>query len=355
MNPRIEKVRKRINHYGLDAFFVSSLPHIRYLFGFTGSNSLAVISPVFTFFITDRRYDEQAKQQVRDAEIVIAQHALHDELEEIVQRLAGTRIGLEAAYLTIRDYHDLKKRLPQFKFLATERIVEGVTAIKDDDEIEKITRAAEICCQVMEALRNIIKPGVSELDISSEISYRAMRLGSERDPFEPIVASGLRSALPHGVSTPKSVEKGDLIVLDFGATIEGYAADFTRTAIVGKASARQKELVEVVRQALEAAEATARPDITGQALDKVARDLLTKHGYGEYFQHSLGHGLGLNVHEFPRIGEKGTESLQAGNVITLEPGVYLPEVGGVRIEDDFVVTADGVRNLTPYSRQLLTL
>jgi len=142
-------------------------------------------------------------------------------------------------------------------------------------------------------------------------------------------------------------------VLDFGATIAGYAADFTRTAVVGEPSEKQLELAEVVRQALEAAEAAARPDLTGQALDKVARDVLTERGYGAYFQHSLGHGLGLNVHELPRIGETATESLQAGNVITLEPGVYIPDFGGVRIEDDFVLTTGGVRNLTPYSRQLL--
>jgi len=205
MNPRIKKVRERIDHYGLDAFFVSSIPHIRYLFGFTGSNALAVISPALAVVITDRRYDVQAKQQVRNAEVIIARRLLYDELAEIAKRLPGIRIGLEAAHLSVKDYHDLKKCLPQFKFVATERIVEGITAVKEPHEIEKIAEAARICCQVMEVVRGIIKPGISELDISAEISYQAMRLGSERDPFEPIVASGTRSALPHGISTQKAV------------------------------------------------------------------------------------------------------------------------------------------------------
>ncbi len=353
MNPRIDKVRARMRHFGLDALFVSSLPHIRYLFGFTGSNALAVITEENCVVITDRRYDGQAREEIKNAEVLIARHSLHNELVDITTSLAGGRVGIEAAHLTLKDHHSIKKLLPTLKFLATERIVEGVASVKDSKEIESVAAAAEICTKVIAEVRDLLQPGIAELDLSAEISYRAMKLGSERDPFEPIVASGARSALPHGVSSRKTLSEGDLVVLDFGATVDGYAADFTRTARVGKPSRKELEMAQAVQKALAAAEAAFHPGIRGQDLDKVARDSLTKDGYGDYFRHSLGHGLGLNVHELPKIGETATDVLQVGNVVTLEPGVYLPDTGGVRIEDDFVLTKDGPRNLTPYARELI--
>lgn len=353
MKQRVERLRERLQHHNLNALLVSSLTNIRYLFGFCGSNAIALVASDLSFFITDRRYTLQASQQVHGAEIVIAKKDLYAELKKIVSPEAGYKIGVEAMHLSLKDFTQLKKALDSVKLVASERLVERISAVKDAQEIEDIRQAATICTAVFNETLPLIKPGISELDISAEISYRAARRGSERDPFEPIVASGVRSALPHGMASRKKIAAGDLVILDFGATMNGYAADFTRTVIVGEASPEQRKMADAVAAALDAAEQATKPGVGGKELDGVARSVLAEKGLGEYFQHSLGHGLGLNVHELPRIGERSQDVLAAGNVVALEPGVYLPEVGGIRIEDDFVLTSDGAENLTPISREVV--
>lgn len=338
---------------GLQAFLVTSLAHIRYLFGFTGSNALALIDAERAVLVTDRRYTQQAKDEVTNAEVVVAPHDLFSEIKEKKLVPPGRKLGFEAAHLSVKYYTQLRKKLPEVKLVASEQVVEHLASVKDPAEVESVRRAGAICTRVFDALLAMVSPGVSELDLSAELSYRTRKLGSERDPFEPIVASGARSALPHGVSSRKTLEPGDLVIVDFGATVNGYAADFTRTLVVGEPGPKQREMAALVREALAVAEERVRPGMRGKELDQVARDFLTERGYGAFFQHSLGHGLGLEVHGLPRIGERSNDVLQVGNVITLEPGVYLPEIGGVRIEDDFVITEAGVENLTPYSRELV--
>ena len=353
MKQRLEKLRKRIEQYELDAFLVSSLSNIRYLFGFTGSNAIALITSDLSFFITDRRYDQQASEQVVNAEIKIAKKDLLSVLKEINPLRNEAKLGIEAIHLKVSEYFQLKKILPNIKLIPSERIVEKISNVKDADEVVHIKAAANICKKVFAEIISLIKPGLSEIEISAEISYRTKLQGSEKDPFEPIVASGLRSALPHGISSSKKLQVGDLVIIDFGAIRNGYAADFTRTVVLGKLSSKQKEMAAVVEDALEQAEAAAKPGIIGKELDRVARDSMYRRGYKKYFQHSLGHGIGLDVHGLPRIGEFSNDLLEIGNVITLEPGVYLPEFGGVRIEDDFVVTKNGVENLTEFSREVM--
>ncbi len=355
MNQRIERVRIRIRRHQLDALLVSFPANLRYLFGFSGSSATALISQDSCHFITDRRYEIQSQQQVTDAEVIIAQSTLHSEFARFKNYLSQKRVGIEAEHLNLREYQLIRKQLPDTRLVASEKVVESISAIKSAEEIAFIEAAADICRRIFPGILELLKPGLSELDISAEISYRAMRNGSEKDPFEPIVASGLRSALPHGISSSKKLAAGDLIVIDFGAMVNGYAADFTRTAILGNPTPSQAGIARAVNQALQAAEAAARPGITGRDLDKVARVELAAHGYAGFFKHSLGHGLGLNVHELPRVGEMSDDPIMAGNVITLEPGVYVPEVGGVRIEDDFVITQEKPRNLTPVSRELVSV
>ncbi len=352
MPDRIERLRKRLHQLELDAFLVSSITNIRYLFGFTGSNAIALITSGPSYFITDRRYGQQSEQEVQKAEIIISKSDLFSELRKIPGVNGFGRVGIEASHMCVQDFSCLRRTLSGPKVIASERIVERFASVKDAAEIENIQRAARICCSVYNSLLTVIKPGVTELDISAEISYRTKRAGSERDPFEPIVASGVRSALPHGISSSKKIEPGDLIIVDFGATVNGYAADFTRTLVAGEPTSQQSEMAAVVTQSLELAEQSALPGLTGMQLDAIARNHIAGTAYKDCFQHSLGHGLGLSVHELPRIGEKSKDPLQAGNVITLEPGIYLPEVGGIRIEDDFVITKSGAENLTPEPRAL---
>lgn len=355
MHERIARLRNRLAELKVDAILVSHLPNIRYLFGFTGSNAIGLIGQRLCHFITDRRYIQQSVEQVTNAEITIARKDLYAELEKLLRGSGLGVVAVEAQYLSVQNYFNTKKRLPGIKLVASERVIERIASVKTECELEDIREAARICCQVYERVVEQVKVGVSELDISAELSYRSKREGSEKDPFEPIVASGLRSALPHGISSHKKIVSGELVVMDFGATVNGYAADFTRTLVVGAPNEKQASMAAVVKGAIEQAECQARAGLTGKQLDAVARDYISEQGYGEYFQHSLGHGLGLNVHELPRVGDLSNDPLEIGNVITLEPGVYLPDIGGVRIEDDFVLTKSGAENLTPVSRGLLSV
>jgi len=355
MYRRLKRVRDRIAHHKLDALLVSSIVNVRYLFGFTGSSAMVLITPETSFFITDRRYTQQSRQQVQNAEIIVAKMDLVSELKKIKTIQAGVKLGFESMHLKVKDFMQLKKTLSQVKLMASERIVEKIASVKDEEEIENVKKAGAICGKVLEEVLPLIKSGVSELEISAELSYRAKKHGSEIDPFEPIVASGKRSALPHGISSAKKLEHGDLVIIDFGAVVNGYAADFTRTVVLGELSPKQKEIADAVLKALEVSESAAKPGFTGKQLDQVARDYFNKRGYGDFFQHSLGHGLGLDVHELPRIGEQSSDPIEAGNVITLEPGVYDPEIGGVRIEDDFVITSQGSENLTPFPREVVAV
>jgi Xaa-Pro aminopeptidase len=354
MRQRIENLRERIQHFKLDALLVTSLVNIRYLFGFTGSSAIALVAPDLCYFITDRRYKNQAAAQVKGVEMFVAIQDLYGELKHVHLK-PGARIGVEAVHLSLKNYSHLKKTYPQVKWLATERIVERLTSIKEPEEVANIKRAAELCGKVYFELLPLIKPGVCELDISAEISYRTRRAGSERDPFEPIVASGQRAALPHGISSPKKIAAGDLVILDFGAVVNGYAADLTRTVVVGKPTSQQTDMAAVVESALRLAESSAQPGMIGKQLDGIVRDFLKQRGYGDFFQHSLGHGLGLEVHGLPRIGEQSDDPLEAGNVVALEPGVYLPEIGGVRIENNYYLGNEGVQNLSPFSREVVSV
>lgn len=353
MNQRLETTKKRVRQLKLDAFLVTSLVNVRYLFGFTGSNALVLVTPDHSFFVTDRRYTQQSKEQVREAEIIICKKDLLGELTKTKALQPGITLGFEALDLNVKNYLQLRKKFPEVKLMASERVVERVASIKEAAEVNNVKSAAKICLKTFEEVVKKIRPGMSELEISAELSYRTMLGGSERDPFEPIVASGFRSALPHGVSSSKKLQPGDLVIVDFGAVVNGYAADFTRTLVLGEPSSRQSEMADAVHSALAVSEQSARPGMSGKELDQVAREHLQKKGYGEFFQHSLGHGLGLEVHGLPRIGERSQDPLEVGNVITLEPGVYLPEVGGIRIEDDFLMTQQGLENLTPFPRELI--
>lgn len=355
MNQRIDKIRKRIHQLQINAFLITSLVNLRYLFGFTGSNGIGLITSDLSFFVTDQRYKHQAREQVGNAEILIGIHDLLAEFKKKDILTAGTKLAFEAMHLTVKEFTHLKKTFPELKLVASERIVEKISSVKDSEEISSIKKAAAICGTVINEIISLIKPDVRELDISAELSYKTKLHGSEKDPFEPIVASGTRSALPHGVSANKKIQSGDLIIIDFGAVINGYVSDFTRTVVMGRPSDKQRQIAKVVLKTLLLAEKQAKPGLIGKDLDKIARDYCESQGYGRAFNHSLGHGLGLELHGLPRIGQSSKDPLERGNVITLEPGIYLSGFGGVRIEDDFVITENGVENLTPFPRELISV
>jgi len=268
---------------------------------------------------------------------------------------AGTRVGIDGNTLSYEEFRTLKKMLPGVKFLPKAGVVEDLASVKDQSEIRSIKKAVAITDRTFDEILPLIRPGVRELDIAAEISYRQRRHGAERDAFDTIVASGPRSALPHGQASTRKIGRGELVTLDFGCVVDGYHSDMTRTVAVGKIGSREKKIYALVLDAQTRAVDAVRAGIRTRDLDAVARTVIRKGGYDKYFRHSLGHGIGLQIHEAPRISVQSRSVLKAGQVITVEPGVYVSPLGGVRIEDDVVVTADGGVVLNRSPKELLIL
>ena len=355
MPDRIAQLREQLNQHRLDVFLISSLTHIRYLFGFTGSNALAAVTPDRCLVITDKRYREQVKHEVTGADIAIADQDLFVPLNDKLSLQKGMRLGFEAAYLSFKQFSHLQKLFKSIQLVATENILERITLARLPHEVDYTRKACEISRAAWEAVLPCLRPGVSELDVAAEISYQCKKRGAERDAFEPIVASGWRSALPHGTASRKTLQRGDLVVIDFGCCYSGFNSDITRTVCIGKPTPEQRRMYEAVKEAQQRALDALQAGMKAVDLDQVAREHLKSAGYDKAFSHSLGHGLGLEVHSKPKIGPKSKDTIPADSIITVEPGVYIPEIGGVRIEDDVFVSSWGPEILTRIDRELLVI
>jgi Xaa-Pro aminopeptidase len=356
MKSRIKRLQKILKDENLDAFLVTYLPHVRYLSGYTGSNGIMLITPNDSNFLTDFRYQEQSKKQVQGSKITMVQRDLYSGLPDVPGlKLKRIKLGYEAEFVSCKIYRKLKVLLPYCLLVPMEQSVETLTIRKDREEIENIKKAAEITDLVFSEILDIIKPGVIELDLAAEIEYRMKGFGSSTPYYETIVASGKRAALPHGVASNKKIQRGDFVTMDFGAVWDGYTADLTRTVLVGKATQRQKTIYHTVFKAQEQAKSRVRAGIKACDLDKIARDIIKKAGYSKYFGHGLGHGIGLLIHDNPAINPTNQQVLEPGMIITIEPGIYIPNWGGVRIEDDVLVTQRGYEVLTVSDRELLEL
>jgi len=355
MTSRLHQLREQYASLNIDAFLVTFQPHLRYLSGFSGSSGIGLVTPRSAFLITDSRYTDQVRQETRRWKCYISKNGLFEELRARRLIPASMRIGFDGNTVVLSQYRLLKKLLPRAAFLPKVDCIEKLAAVKDPLEIASIRRAVSISDRVFGEIIALIKPGITELDVAAEISYRQKRLGAEGDAFETIVASGERSALPHGRASSKKLERGDLVTLDFGCVVNGYHSDMTRTIVLGRPKAEVKKIYTTVLEAQEKAIGAATSGMRTCDLDAVARTHISRCGYEAFFRHSLGHGLGLQIHEAPRISVRSTATLQAGNVITIEPGIYLPRLGGVRIEDDIVVTNDGCEVLNRSTKELLVV
>ena len=354
-NRRLHLLRQQLVQQNLQGILVTNPPNVRYLTGFTGSSGICFISEKQAALITDFRYLDQAGQEVKNFSIFIALHALLNVLKEKNLINSGEKIGFETNHLTYALYYKLQGLFPQTTFVPTENLVEQIAIRKDESEIAYLKHAAQIAVKALENMLPHLKAGQKEFEFSAELSYRMRLLGSERDAFEPIVASGWRSALPHGIASDKLIDDGDFVVIDFGAVYRGYTSDMTRTVAMGKASQNMKRIYQIVKDAQQKAIDAARAGISCHALDQIAREYIHQKGFGQYFGHSLGHGLGLDVHSLPRVGAGSETVLEENFVITIEPGIYIPNVGGVRIEDDIVIQKDGCELLTHFPRELLEI
>ena len=346
----------RLEADGLDALLVTHLPNIRYLTGFTGSSALLLCRRDSCTLISDFRYEVQATQEVGlVAAVEIDPVNIWDRLAKIVADRRIGVLGIESAVLSLREYERLGA-LVRAKLVSTNGLVERQRAVKDDEEVAAIRAAGALAHEALAGVLRTVRVGQRELDIAARLEHELRRLGSEWHPFQTIVASGPRAALPHARSSEREVQAGELLLIDFGAILDGYASDITRTVVVGgKADARQREVYDAVRDAQLRARTHIRAGMTGRDADALARDPLTRRGFGPAFGHSLGHGLGLEVHEGPRLAATNSDPLPAGAVVTVEPGVYLPGWGGVRLEDDVVLHADRTELLTDGRTELVEL
>lgn len=353
MSATIDKIRAILKEQDIDSILLQKPENRFYASGFTGTTGHVLITEKEAVFITDFRYTQQAMKQCVGYSIV--ENSKVKPLSSIIKEFGVTKIGFEEDFTTFGQYTELKEKLENVEFSPLKGAITKLRSVKTDDELQLIERAAAIGDLAFEHIQKFIKPGVRELDIALELEHFMKKQGASKLSFDSIVASGKRSSLPHGVASDKLIEDGDFVTLDFGCIYNGYCSDMTRTVVVGKATDKQKEIYNVVLEAQKMALAAVKPGITGKELDLVARNYITEKGYGEYFGHGLGHGVGLEIHELPHVNAIGEVPMEAGMVITDEPGIYIADFGGVRIEDLVVVTEDGYRVLSKSTKELIEL
>jgi Xaa-Pro aminopeptidase len=339
----------------VDGVFIYSDVNRNYITGFTGDDSYIVVTSSNAVFITDSRYTEQAENQVVDFQVKDHEGKLIPYITGLIRSLGIQRLGFESSNMIYDMYVELKKELAEIEFVSLEGAVENLRQIKDEGEVEKIARAQLIADEAFTHILGFIKPGMTEKEIGLELEFYMRKKGASGLSFDSIVASGKRSSLPHGTATSKTVEKGDFLTLDFGCVYDGYCSDMTRTVVIGRATERQKELYSIVLEANNTALMYVKPGITGAELDEIARKVIENKGYGKYFGHSLGHGVGMMIHELPHISKKNCQPIKPGMIITDEPGIYIPGYGGVRIEDLLLVTEDGCRVLSKSTKELIEI
>ncbi len=348
-------LRAQLVQEGIDGLLVTHLPNIRYLTGFTGSAALLLLGPDATILITDFRYATQAPAEAGPAAVVeIDQKSVWERLGRVLASHQLPALGIESHALTVRDAERVSG-LGRSRVVSTSDLVERLRAVKSPEEVAAIRDAASLAQSALAEVLPRVRVGQSEREIGAMLEEALRRRGSEWHPFPTIVASGPRSALPHARTSARTVGRGEWLLLDFGAQVDGYCADLTRTVVVGRADERQRTIHDLVRTAQSRALEHLRAGMTGREGDALARDVITARGFGEAFGHSLGHGLGLEVHEAPRIAPTTETPLPAHAVVTVEPGIYLPGWGGVRLEDDVYLGADGAERLSDGKTELLEL
>lgn len=353
---RLAKLRTVMTERNVDGLLICKPENRAYLSGFTGSSAWLLISADRAVLMTDFRYVEQATNQAQAYEIVRHGPTHYPNVAEIAGQMGIKRLGFEGDFLTVDEYRQYDQLLSGVDLVSVAGMVERLRMFKDAGEIEIMARAAAIADEAWSHVLSVIRPGVTEWDVATELEYRMRKLGADGPAFETIMASGVRSSLPHGHASAKVIEKGDLVTADFGALYQGYCSDMTRTVMVGQPTDKQREIYEIVLEAQKRGVAACKAGMTGADLDEVCRSYIREKGYGEAFGHGTGHGVGRFIHEGPKVSTKGVNDvLEAGMVVTVEPGIYLPGWGGVRIEDMVLVTETGCRSLSQSPKELIIL
>ena len=351
---KLQKLRAAFEANGIDGILISSPFNRRYISNFTGTSGVVLISSDQAQFITDFRYIEQASKQCEGFEIIKFSDTIPQEVARQVKKLGIQKLGFEEDYISFSSYKVYDKEI-EAELVPVSGVIEKLRLIKTDAEIKIIKEAADIADAAFKHILDFIRPGITELEVANELEFFMRKSGAVSSSFDTIVASGYRSALPHGVASEKVIEKGDMVTLDYGAYYKGYVSDITRTIAVGEPDSKLKAIYEIVLEAQLRGMEGIKPGMTGKQADALTRDYISEKGYGEYFGHSTGHGIGLEVHEGPSLSMKSELVLEPGMIVTCEPGIYIPGLGGVRIEDDVLITKDHNEALTHSAKELIIL
>lgn len=354
---RINKVLEIMAKLQVDSVIIKDVTTIRYLTGFTGDSSLLYLDRQQGVLITDGRYTEQAKHEIKLFKVLeytpVNGRSIWEAAAGLAQKAGSLVIGFDGACYSYNDYVTLQELVGETPLESID--LSAIRMIKDKKELDLLVKAASIADEAFIKLLDDIQPGRTERSLAGRLEYYMRALGSEKTSFDTIVASGARSALPHGMASDKVVEIGDFITFDFGAVYQGYHSDMTRTLVLGMANSWHKEIYTIVEEAQLKGFKAAQAGMTGRELDAVVRKVITDCGYGDYYVHGTGHGVGLEIHEMPNINKRGETVLQTGMIFTIEPGIYIPGKGGVRIEDTVVLTEEGARALNGVKKQLIEI
>ncbi len=353
---RVEKFARKLRELSIDYGLIKHMGDIRYLIGFSGSAGILIVgSGSDAYFFTDRRYNLQSKKEISNAKIFIYEKKALDIIKSAGIFKPGDKIAFDPIHMTYKEYNEYSSDLNGVEFVPVENLLDDISAIKEPDELGYIRRAIEITEKALFDIIQFINPGLSERDIATELDYKIKKLGASGLAFPTIVLSGVNSAFVHGQPSDKIIEYGDLLLIDVGAMYNGYCADITRTFAVGKAKKEAKKLYEIVLSAQKKAIESIREGISGENLDTIAREEIKRAGFGENFQHSIGHGLGMLVHSYPSLSAGVKDELKQGMIVTIEPGIYIEGFGGIRIEDDVLVNTESAEILTKFPKDELMI
>lgn len=352
---RVQKIREILTEKKLDGVLISNPYNMRYISGFSGATGYLLITQRESVLFTDSRYTIQAKEESDTFAVVELKNSYTELIKEWIEKEQIKILGFEGEDVQVSTYLQWKEAFPVEELKDTGTTIALLRSIKTEEELEKLEEAERIGDKAFSKILEIIRPGMTELEVAAHLEFWMKQYGAEGLSFDTIAASGLNSAKPHAVPGRKVMEKGDFVTMDFGCIYEGYCSDMTRTIVLGKASRKQREIYECVLHAQLEALKFIRAGKTGQEVDKVARDIITNAGYGENFGHGLGHSVGLYIHEEPRLSKKDETVLAENMVVTVEPGIYVENFGGVRIEDMVVVTKEGCRNFAHSAKELIEI
>lgn len=350
---RVDKIKLSLSQNNLDGIITNNLKNIRYMTGFSGSSATCIIIDEKEYFISDGRYKLQSKVEVKNMDKIIDNETHVNIIKKHKLIKKKIKLGFESNNISHSELQELKLIFPDVHWVPTKNIIQNISKIKDEQEIEYIRNAVEITDEVFDQIVPDIRIGLSEIEISAKISFALKILGADEDAFRPIVAAGPNSALPHAFPTSRKLQKGDFLILDFGAKYKGYHADMTRTIVIKECDEKQKEIYNIVYKSQRLGAESVIDNQKCKHVDGVSRDYIKDLGYGDNFIHNTGHGLGLEIHEDPRFSQFSEDKIYENYVMTVEPGIYIPNFGGVRIEDDIIVKKINSEILNKSTKELI--